>query len=77
MVLAVLLQIGGTEKYPAPNVEERNAVRLLCTVCGRNLNSGIQCELFGRWYHYSWGNEKAVAPEKEKIGTVLSVVLKR
>ena len=51
MVLAVLLVIGGVEQNPGPVVEVENTVRLLSTGCGRNLKSGIQCELCGRWYH--------------------------
>jgi len=51
MVLAILLVIGGVEQNPVPVVEVENTVRLLCTGCGRNLKSGIQCELCGRWYH--------------------------
>jgi len=51
MVLAVLLIIGGVEQNPGPVVEVENTVRLLCTGCGRNLKSGIQCELCRRWYH--------------------------
>jgi hypothetical protein len=48
IVLAVLLVIGGVERNPGP-VEGDNTVQLLCTGCGRNLRSGIQCELYGRW----------------------------
>jgi hypothetical protein len=65
MVLAVLLIIGGVEQNPGPVVEVENTVRLSCTGCGRNLKSGIQCELCGRWYHYSCGNVKAQAAERE------------
>jgi len=64
MVLAVLLVIGGVEQNPGPVVEVDNTVRLLCTGCGRNLKSGIQCELCGRWYHYSCGSVKAQAAER-------------
>ena len=46
-------------------MEVENTVRLLCTGCGRDLNSGIQCELCGRWYHYSCGSVKAQAAERE------------
>ena len=66
MVLAVLLVIGGVERNPGPVVEGGNTVQLLCTGCGRNLRSGIQCELCERWYHYSCGNVKAQAAEREK-----------
>jgi len=65
MVLAVLLVIGGVEQNPGPTVEVENTVRLLCTGCGRNLKSGIQHELCGRWYHYSCGSVKAQAAERE------------
>jgi hypothetical protein len=50
MVLAALLVIGGVEQNPGPVVEVENTVRLLYTGCGRNVKSGIQCELCGRWY---------------------------
>lgn len=65
MVLAVLLVIGGVEQNPGPVVEVENTVRLLCTGCSRILKSGIQCELCGRWYHYSCGSVKAQAAERE------------
>ena len=65
MVLAVLLVIGGVEQNPGPVVEAENIVRLLCTGCGRNLKSGIQCELCGRWYHYSCGSVKVQAAERK------------
>ena len=47
-VLAMLLIIGGVDQNPGPVGEVQNTVRLLCTGCGRNLKSGIQCELCGR-----------------------------
>jgi len=65
MVLAVLLIIGGVEQNPCPVVEVENTVRFLCTGRGRNLKSGIQCELCGRWYHYSCGSVKAQATERK------------
>ena len=46
-------------------MEVENTVKLSCTGCGRNLKSGIQCELCGRWYHYSCGSVKAQAAERE------------
>jgi hypothetical protein len=46
IVLAVLLGIGGVEQNPGPGVEGENAIQLVCTGCGRNLKSGIQCEPF-------------------------------
>jgi len=66
MFLAVLLVSGGVEQNPGPVVEVENTVRLLCTGCGRNLKSGIQCELCGRWYHYSCWSVKAEAAERER-----------
>jgi hypothetical protein len=65
MVLAVLLINGGVEQNPGPVVEVENIVRLLCTGCGRNLKSGIQCELCGCLYHYSCGSVNAHAAERE------------
>ena len=47
MVLAVLLIIGGVKQNPGPILEMENTMRLLCTGRGRNLKSGIQCELCG------------------------------
>jgi len=41
----------GIEQNPGPVVEVENTVRLLCTGCGKNLKSGIQCGLCGLWYH--------------------------
>jgi hypothetical protein len=57
--------IGGTEYNPGPVVEVENTVRLLCTGRGRNLKSGTQCEVYGRWYYYSCGRVKVQAAEKE------------
>jgi len=34
-------------------------------VCGRDLKSGIQYEICGLWYHYSYGSVKAEASEGE------------
>ena len=65
MILAMLLVIGGVEQNPVPVVELENTVRRLCTGCGRNLKSGIQCELCGRWYRYSCGSVKAQAAERQ------------
>ena len=59
VVLAMLLIIVGVEKNPGPFVEMENTMRILCTVCARNLKSGIQCVLCGRWYNYSCGSVKA------------------
>ena len=77
MVLVVLLIIGGVEQNPGPAVDAENAVRLLCTGNRRNLKSRIQCQLCGQWYHFSCGSVKAQAAERERIGTVVSVGLKR
>jgi hypothetical protein len=65
MVLAVLLIIGGVEKNPGPVLETENTVRLLCTRCGRNLKSGITCELCGQWCHYSCGSVKSQVAKRE------------
>ena len=65
MVLAVLLMIRGIEQNPGPVVEVENTVQLLCTGCSRNLKSGIQYEVCGRWYHYSCGSVKTQAAERE------------
>ena len=65
MILSVLLVICGVEQNPGSVVEVENTVRLLCTGCGRNLKSGIQCERCGRWYHYSCGSVKAQAAERD------------
>jgi len=37
MVLGVLLMISRNEQHPGPVLEVENIVRMLCTVCGRNL----------------------------------------
>jgi hypothetical protein len=66
MVLAVLLIIGGVEQNPGPFVEVENTVRLFCSGCGKNLKLGIQCDLCGRWYHYSCGSVKAKAAERDR-----------
>jgi len=63
--LMVLLVIGGVEQNPGPIVEVENTVRLSCTGCGRNLKSGIRCELCGQWHHYSCGSVTAQAAERE------------
>lgn len=65
LVIAVLLVIGGVERNPGPVAEGDSSVKLLCTGCGRNLRSGIQCESCGRWFHYSCGNVKSQAAERE------------
>jgi protein-arginine kinase activator protein McsA len=65
VVIAVLLVIGGVEQNPGPVAESEMAMQLLCTGCGRNLKSGIQCELCGCWYHYSCGNVKVTVTETE------------
>ena len=45
LILALSLIIGGIEQNPGPAVETENTVRVLCTGCGRNLKSGIKCEV--------------------------------
>ena len=49
MVLDALLMIGVIEQNIGPVVERENTVQLLCTGCSRNLKSGIQSEICGRW----------------------------
>jgi hypothetical protein len=75
-ILAVLLIIGGIEQNPGPAAEMENTVRVLCTGCGINLKSGIQCELCERWYHYSLETRRRKR-RREKIGAVISVERKR
>ena len=65
LILAVLLIIAGIEQNPGTSVEMENTVRVLCTGCGRNLQSGIKCEQCERWYHYSCGNVKVQTAERE------------
>ena len=65
LTLVVLLLIGGIEQNPGPAAESENTVQILCSGCGRNLKSGIQCEQCERWYHYSCGNVKSQAAERE------------
>ena len=65
VALAVLPVIGGVEQNPGPVVGVGNTVRLLCTGCGRSLKSGVQCELCGRWHHYSRGSVTAQTAERE------------
>jgi len=64
-IISIKIVTGGVEQNPGPVVEVENTVRLLCTGCGRNLKSGIQCELCGRWHHYSCGSMKAQVAERE------------
>jgi hypothetical protein len=66
IILAVLLMIGRAEQNPDSVVEVENTVRLLCDGCCRNQNSGIQYELYERWYQYSCGSVKNQAAEREK-----------
>ena len=63
--LAFLLMICGIARNCGPVVEVENTVRLLRTGCGRNLKSGIQCELCGHCYHYSCGSVKVQVSERE------------
>jgi hypothetical protein len=60
VVSAVLLVIGGVEQNPGAVAEGDMAVQAGHTGCGRNLKSGIQCELCGRC-----GNVRAPVPERE------------
>ncbi|PNF14721.1 hypothetical protein B7P43_G08929 [Cryptotermes secundus] len=66
VVLAVLLAISGVEQDPGPVAEGEMTMQVGCTGCGRNLKSGIQCELCGRRYRHSCGNVKAPVPQREK-----------
>jgi hypothetical protein len=54
-ILENLLIIGGVQLNLGP-VE--SIVQVLCSGCERNLKSGTQCELYGRWYHNSCENVK-------------------
>ena len=64
-VLAALQMIGGIEQNPGLVEEVENTSRLLCTGCGRNLKSGIQCKICGRRYQYSFGSMKTQGSERE------------
>jgi hypothetical protein len=66
IVLAVLLVTGVAEQNPGPGVEAENTIQLVCTECGKNLKSGIQCELCGSWYHYGCLSVKVQMAEREK-----------
>ena len=57
-ILAVLLIISGIEQNPGPVVEVETTIPLSCTECGRNLKTGIQCDMCGHRFHYSCGNVK-------------------
>jgi len=63
------------EQNPGPVLEVENTVRLLCTGCGRNMKSGIQCDLCGRWCRYSCGRLKAQAAEREKLLQVFDYIV--
>jgi len=52
--LAVLLVIGGVEQNPGPSVEAESIMQVLCSGCDRNLKSGTQCDMCGRWFYNSW-----------------------
>jgi len=58
--------IGRAEQNADSVVEVEKTVRLLCDGCCRNLNSGIQYELYERCYQYSCGSVKTQAAEREK-----------
>jgi len=47
----------GSREQNSGNVEE--------VECGRNLKSGIKCELSGRCYHYISGSAKAQPGDRE------------
>jgi hypothetical protein len=64
--LAVLLAIGGVKQNPGPGVEANNIVQVLCSVCSKNLKSGIQCDTLGRWFHNSYRNVKNQTTDNRK-----------
>jgi hypothetical protein len=74
VVLAVLLVIGGVEQNPGLVAEGEMAMQLLCTGCGRNVKSRIQCELCRCWYHLLRKCEGYC--DRERSGVVISVGLK-
>jgi hypothetical protein len=57
--LTVLLVIGGLKQNPGTGVEAENCPQILCSGCERNLKSGTQCDMCGRWSHSSCGNVEA------------------
>jgi hypothetical protein len=62
----VLLVIGGVEQNPGPGVEAENRLQVLCSGCDRNLKSGTQCDVCGRWFHNCCGNLMAQMAESGK-----------
>jgi hypothetical protein len=58
VALSALFVIGGVEQNPGPGVEVDNSLQVLCSGCERNLKSGTQCDMCGRWFHNSCGNVK-------------------
>jgi hypothetical protein len=58
-VLAILLVTGGVVQNPGPGVDCESIMQLNCSVCGRIIKSGTQCDSCGRWFHNSCGNVKA------------------
>jgi hypothetical protein len=56
--LTALLVTGGVEQNPGPRVEVEKSLQILCSGCERNLKSGTQCDMSGRWFHNSCGNVK-------------------
>jgi hypothetical protein len=56
--LTVLLAISRVEQNPGPGVEAENRLQVLRSGCERNLKSGAQCNMCGRWFHNSCGNIK-------------------
>jgi len=64
--LAVLLVIGGVKRNPGPGVEAEKILQVLCRGCDRNLKSGTQCNMCGRWLHNSCGNVKTQVAKSGK-----------
>jgi methionyl-tRNA synthetase len=61
VALTVLL-----EQNPGPGVVAENSLQVLCSGCERNLKSGTQCDMCGRWFHNSCGNVKAQMVDSRK-----------
>jgi hypothetical protein len=61
-----LLVIGRLELNPGPGLEAENRLQVLCSVCERNLKSGTQCDMCGRWFHNSCGNVKVQMADSGK-----------
>jgi hypothetical protein len=64
--LTALLVIGGVEQNRGPGVEFDNSLQVLCSGRERNLKSGTQCDICGRWFHNSCGNVKVQMADSGK-----------